>query len=354
MTNAVINVLLAGSAEAIGLDDLWLSFAYYLGMNYLGLMLAQLGEKATQKIQNKCLNFLIPILLYTFFLNPSLIITLLSEGLTAPSFQVVMQPLLSVLSGGIFFKAGEYSTQKIFGKFFPINSAAPDNNNERTYLGYSFGGTPQQPPLDLKKLEEIQFQLVKFKEKIKNKITADAYKLSFENEFSTIEEDIFNLINEISKDQQAINQELYKNKFDTFEKSLIGIQSNLSKLRSGSAKMESLWSEITEILTNLRGIRPIPHVNNKLRTRVLAAYHGRNTIEAEVNVPLITFGNRADRNFNNQYRESKLEGIFSLFKPQPKLNFPEPPTDQELREMGISIYDTPRNNQKIFAARPSC
>ncbi|MEN9917537.1 MAG: hypothetical protein RLY40_1479 [Pseudomonadota bacterium] len=56
--SASMNSLLAGSAESIGLEDAWLSFAYYLGMNYVGLIVAQLGESATQHIQNKLMKLI--------------------------------------------------------------------------------------------------------------------------------------------------------------------------------------------------------------------------------------------------------------------------------------------------------
>lgn len=340
MNNAIMNILFYRNLSYISSEDA-IVFSYYLGVNYLGMLSNQLGKKLTKKIQNIYFKFFLQSLFNAYLTNPTLLGHLAYEGLEIPSFSLVSLGLmLSAVIAGFFFQLGEYGMQKIIEKLFPT-SMAPENNNGRTYLGYSFGGTPQEPFLDLKKLEEIQLQLIEFKKKLQKKIT-DA-KLSFKNEFSKIEEDISSLINEINKSEQDINPELYKNKFDEFEKSLIDIQSSLSKLRS-TAKNKLLWGEITQILTSLRGIRPLPLVNNKSK---------------EESIPLMTFGNGTSNEnnyhhdnqgiFDSNRKPSKSEIISSLFKQQ-KLDLPKPPTDQELQEMGISIYDTPRNNPNTFAA----
>ncbi len=53
MNSASMNSLLTGPTVSLGLEDAWFSFAYYLGMNYVGLIVAQLGEKLTENLQNK-------------------------------------------------------------------------------------------------------------------------------------------------------------------------------------------------------------------------------------------------------------------------------------------------------------
>jgi hypothetical protein len=319
LTSATMNFLLAGSAESLGLEDAWLSFAYYLGMNYLGLMIAQLGEKATKKIQNKILKLLLPILLYTFFLNPSLIITLLSEGFGMQSFQAVMMPLLSILPSGLFFKAGEWSTQKVIGRFFIENSTEPANGRKNYFLRYSLDGTPKIISFEQKTLQDIKGKLNHLASKIKEDINDQAYKLNFEENLELATENISTLLDEISKEEQEINRKDYKTVFEDFEKALVHIQLNLDKL-----KIQSLWNDTTEILTILRGIRPLPQVNN---SPDLVANHGtRVTIEEEQTL-LTTFTPP-----QNIRAPSRLERISSLFKS--KSDLPPPPTEEQLQEMG--------------------
>lgn len=123
MGSATMNSLFAGPAVSIGLEDAWISFAYYLGMNYLGLVVAQLGEKATQTIQNKLVKLVMPILLYTFFLNPSLVITLFSEGINLPDVEMLIVPMFSMFTGGVLFKTGEWCAKQAIEKCFPANEA---------------------------------------------------------------------------------------------------------------------------------------------------------------------------------------------------------------------------------------
>lgn len=134
---AVMNSLVVGAASSFALEDIGLSFAYYLGVNYLGLVFAQLGDQLTQKIQNKLINLLVMSVLYIFLLNPSLLIELLTNGLNLKTFSNQWFPLLGMLSNGLLFKAGEYGTGKMIEKFFPKNPA--QNNQDRTYISYQLG-----------------------------------------------------------------------------------------------------------------------------------------------------------------------------------------------------------------------
>jgi hypothetical protein len=68
-----------------------------------------------------------PILLYTFFLNPSLLITLLSEGLSVPNIETVAMPIVSMFTSGVFFKTGEWCTKQAIEKCFPANERKPEN-----------------------------------------------------------------------------------------------------------------------------------------------------------------------------------------------------------------------------------
>lgn len=128
MGSAAMNSLLVGSAVSIGIEDAGLSFAFYLGIHYWSLLIAQVLEIFSEKkIQNKILNILIPILLYTIYLNPNLLFNLLSEAFVGKGFQAVMMPLLSTLSSGTLFKAGKYATHQVSSSFFKDNSLSRNN-----------------------------------------------------------------------------------------------------------------------------------------------------------------------------------------------------------------------------------
>lgn len=128
MGSASMNLLLAGPAISLGLEDAWLCFAYYLGMNYLGLIMAQLGEKLTENLQNKLMEWIMPILLYTFFLNPSLLITLCSEGLSA-----TVSLSSTLFAGGVFFKTGEWCAKQAIEKCFPANMVKSERQEYKNY-----------------------------------------------------------------------------------------------------------------------------------------------------------------------------------------------------------------------------
>lgn len=246
LTSAAMNSLLAGPAESIGLDDDWLSFSYYLGMNYLGLMIAQMGEIVTKKIQNKILNLLLPILAYTFFLNPSLIITLLSEGFGMKSMQTVMMPLLSMLGNGLFFKAGEWSTQKASKKisnFFRTTSASEKNetdsfecsnvNPENTRLLTSF----ETCFTDLK----ANFQQVKSK---------DYYKIFEKNlkSFSTLPADI-----------EDLDQDVFNDLSDKLKKIIEDLEAlDVQK----DKKIKYLLAKARKTNAALTNLRPCPQLNS--------------------------------------------------------------------------------------------
>lgn len=324
MGSAAMNSLLVGSAASIGLEDAWLSFACYLGMNYLGLMLAQLGEKATKKIQNKLLNILMPIVLYTFFLNPGLLITLLSEGFGIESLQAVMMSFLSMLSSGILFKVGEYGSLKAIGKFFPVDTVDSANSSGDYFLRYPLDGTPKRISADQKTLQNVKEKLKLLTIKIKKDINNQVYKLNFEENLEAATDNISTLLEEISKEEQNIDREGYKNVFKNFEESLVNMQQNLKKLVSGKSKIQLIWEDVTTILTSLRSIRPLPQI-----TPDLVANHAMcATIQEEQQIPLVTsFTNRTQQGKN---RFSMLKTISTMFKPS---EFPDPPTEQELQEM---------------------
>src|SRR5436190_4049237 len=357
MTNSAMNVLLAGSAAAIGLDDIGLSFGYYLLMNYVGLMLAQFGERITNNIQNKFLNILMPILLYTFFLNPSLFILLLSEGFTAPGFQVVMQPLLSVLSGGIFFKAGEYTAEKIYEKFFPTNATDVVNSNQDYFLRYSLDGTEKRISVEEKTLQEIKEKLEHLQKVLKKRIEKQAYILSFDENFVAANDNLLILLKGCKE-----NEESYRNSFKTFKENLTNIQKDLNslleKIKSKKDKLEikSLWNEITKILPLVSQIQPLPLVKNA--PDLVANYATRTSIEEEQTVALIKNSVNGKANHftaSNTLRYTRpptmLGKMYSFFvKPvEPESEFPDPPTQQQLLEMGVF---TKENTRKLNQSGP--
>ncbi|MDQ8039197.1 MAG: hypothetical protein AAGB33_00005 [Cellulomonas sp.] len=100
-------------------------------MTYVGLLVAQLGEKATHNIQNKLMKLVVPILLYTFFLNPSLLITLFIEGLSIPTMEAVAMPVVSMSMSGLFFKTGEWYAKKTIGKCFPANEVKAESQERK-------------------------------------------------------------------------------------------------------------------------------------------------------------------------------------------------------------------------------
>ncbi len=70
-----------------------------------------------------------PILLYTFFLNPSLLITLFSEGLTVPDIEIetIAMRMFSLFAGGVFYKIGEWCSKQAIEKCFPANEVKSES-----------------------------------------------------------------------------------------------------------------------------------------------------------------------------------------------------------------------------------
>lgn len=96
--SAGMNSLLVGSAVSVGIEDVGLSFAFYLGINYWSLLIAQGIEMCAEKTQNKVSNLLISILFYTIYLNPYILFNLLSDAFVGKGFREMWMPLLSTLS----------------------------------------------------------------------------------------------------------------------------------------------------------------------------------------------------------------------------------------------------------------
>ncbi|WP_342219596.1 hypothetical protein [Rickettsiella endosymbiont of Miltochrista miniata] len=320
MGSAAMNSLLVGSATFIGLEDAWLSFAYYLGMNYLGLMLAQLGEKATKKIQNKLLNILMPILLYTFFINPSLLITLLNEGFGIEILQAVMMPLFSILSSGILFKAGEYGTQKAIGKFFPVNSALTDTN--KSYIRYEMGDINEESKEESiwdEKLGNFKNNYANLKVLFVPLLKTSAHKLIFSKNLNLLEK--FSEVETIK--QIDNNPDDFKKAFSALER----IKEDLSNLDKAPNKKNILAEITNNLMPTMNAIRPSQQVINARGG--LAQNKGVVTIVEEQRAPLMaSFTKEAPR--YTRTPTSKLTGISSIFKPT---DFPAPHTEQELREM---------------------
>lgn len=129
MLSAGMNSLLIGSAVSVGIEDAGLSFAFYLGIHYWSLLIAQGLEIFSEKIQKKILNILIPILVYTIYLNPNMLFNLLSETFVGKGFGEMWMPLLSTLSSsGALFKASKYATHKISKSIFFKDNALSRNN----------------------------------------------------------------------------------------------------------------------------------------------------------------------------------------------------------------------------------
>ena len=125
--SASMNSIFLGSASSIGLEaeaGVWASFFAYAISNCCGLLLAQPIERVlTKKIQNKVFNILLPILLYSVFLNPSLFF---SEGFLLKIIPMIMLSLMN----GLLFKTGEWATQKTIdkiGNFFKEGVVAGHN-----------------------------------------------------------------------------------------------------------------------------------------------------------------------------------------------------------------------------------
>lgn len=354
ISNSAINILLGGSAEAIGLDDIGLSFTYYLVMNYLGLMLAQFGERITNKCKNKFLSIVMSISLYAFFLNPSLLVLLLTEGLIATNFQSILQPLLSLLSGGIFFKAGEYSVQKAYEKFFPINSADIVNSHPDYFLSYSSDKSPKEISADEKVLTEIKEKLFQLTLSIKKHINKQVYQLNFKEDLQSASEAISILIEKIHKESKGLVE--YKAEFTALEKSLNNIQSALTQLNqcSSETKIQSLWNATTQLLTNLRGIRPLPQTN-----KVPDVLPQPEPIKEEQTMPLmVSFSNpkESQPKICNRYTRpptifGRMKNVFFIRPSEAGSGFPKPPTEQELQEMGIFNEKSNENLRKVYQNR---
>jgi predicted DNA-binding protein len=323
--SAGMNSLLAGSASSIGLEeDAWLSFAYYLGMNYFGLMIAQLGERATQKIQNKLIKILLPVLLYTFFLNPSLLIELLSEGLTSGTLPMLMMPLLNMLSSGMFFKAGEYGTQKIIGKFFPENAAMNDTN--RTYIAYKLSESiedSKENPMWDDKLIEFKKSFASLQKLFEPVLKTSAHQLIFSKNLELLEK-IYKL-----ETIEEINSNL--NDFNHAVDALKKIKDDLSKLDKIPNKKNILREIINKVIPTMNAIRPsqqVFHANGLV-------VNNKNcmTLAEEQRIPLTSFTSRVTPRYTRT-PTSRLGRISSIFKS--KADFPDPPTEQELQSMGIT------------------
>lgn len=192
MASASMNFLIIGNAAAIGIEDVGLSFAFYLGIHYFGLLFAQLGEKFTKRIQNKVLNFLIPVILYTFYLNPSLMIKLISEGFTGVGFQEVMMPLLSMLSSGVFYKTGEWGTKKVVKSIFFTNTPSSRKN-----ITFEFDSSSNSNQENTNLLNNVATCLANLKIDFHQIKSKDYYKI-FENNLNSLCELLEN-INELDK-----------------------------------------------------------------------------------------------------------------------------------------------------------
>ena len=244
-----------------------------------------------------------------------------------------------MIVGGFFFQAGEWATQKVIGKFFPVNSPISSNDSKRSYLGYSLGGTPKDMSSDLKKLEE---KLVNFETALKKYVDKQAYILSFENNMAETKDNLFKLL----KDSEN-NRELDRNNFNTFKENLINIQTNLEVLlKKGKSKpkIKFLVDQINKILPLVSEIHPPLPLQANFRPDLVVNHGNSVTIEEEQsNIPLMSsFTNTGHTNnhflYNNKtsYDQvpSKLRRISSIFS-KIKSDLPAPPTEQELREMEI-------------------
>lgn len=312
--SATMNSLVSGSAESLGLKDSWLSFFYYLGVNYFGMMLAQLGKKATKNVQNKFLKILIPSLLYIFLFNPSLLITLLSEGFATMN---VIMPLLSMLTNSVFFKLGEFASQTFIKRSFPMDESISSADNRNKSIRFSIFAHPKKIPDDKKILEDFQNNFNKLIRKLQKKINKQAYVLNIEEEIVIITDGISELLSEIDKDKKYINTDTYKMLFKKIEKNLNKIIDTLEKL-----KIEKLRLEVADLLAMLRGIRPFSPPSNHLPDLLEKPDC---VATSEEQVPLMNFSTVGK---NNGVRLAK-----GLFPFRQTTDLPPPPTEQELQEI---------------------
>lgn len=139
MNNAIMNILFYRNLSYISSEDA-IVFSYYLGVNYLGMLANQLGKRLTKKIQNIYFKFFLQSLFNAYLTNPSLLGHLAYEGLETPSFLLALGPMLSMIVSGFFFQIGECLTQKMIGKFFPVNTEHSNRNNQEYFLRYSVVG----------------------------------------------------------------------------------------------------------------------------------------------------------------------------------------------------------------------
>ena len=323
MLSAGMNSLLVGSAVSVDIEDAGLSFAFYLGINYFGLMFAQLGEKFTKKIQNKVLNLLISILLYIFYLNPSLIIKLLSEGFKGVGFQAELMPLLATLSSGGLFKFGEFGSKKAISKFFQVNS----NNNQEANLPVSLDGEQKEISDIQDTISKIKVLFESFKRTLNMHISKDASAL--------IDEKIKLAKDNLSELFNKQNNELDRNIFYDFEKNLTAIRDDLGVLKNmpkAKHHIEYLYDQITKIFPYVSGIRPLPESSSVDMSANLN--NGTDLTLKEENIPLMTFNGMSnhlyDNNETSHYQVPTKNPRRISFEDD--YDFPPPPPEHGLPE----------------------
>ena len=295
LPGAAMNSWVFGNAADVGIEDACLSVMFYVGINYLGLMFAQLGENFTKKFQSKVLNLLIPILLYTFYFNPSLIIKLLSEGFKGVGFQAELMPLLATLSSGGLFKFGKFGSKKLINKFFRNNTTSSCNNAQAYFL--KSVETPEVAHVDEPELAEIKLKLNALMNSLKNNIKKQDYLSNFNDNIESANNKIESLITHA---KNGINQkDEYLKIFNDFESSLTDIQKKLNTRleQSQNRKLEDLRNNCNELLVSLRAIRPMPMRKVKSSNSIL------NHREEEPML-LRSFTNNDDEN-KNHYQTPK-------------------------------------------------
>lgn len=260
--SAAMNVFVAGPVESMGLEETGLSFIYYLSMNYFGLIIAQLGEKTAKKMKSQLGSFLITILCYTFFLNPGLLTALFSEGLSSQNFAGLVMPLLSMLSSGIVFKTGEWGVQKGIKHCFPHSERGYEIRHQDPFsLSTLLADYSKNSSDDEVTLNQLKKDLEQLTNKIKKRINHHVYQLNFEGDLESAIQNILALL-ERSQTRGSTNQNAYRNIFKALEEDLKKIQSNLARLSQKKSrrkkKSHPLWKEVSELLTRLREIRPLP------------------------------------------------------------------------------------------------
>ena len=286
--SAAMNVLMAGSAEAVGLEEGWLSFVYYLSINYFGLIVAQLGEKAAKKIKNQLVNFLITILFYTFFLNPSLLTTVFTEDLSGQNFVALIMLLLSMLSSGLLFKTGEWCTQKMIRKCFPVNREYKADNKEIYSLSRLLAHTSKTISEDTTTLRQLKEDFDHLVIKLKKRINNQVYKLSFDENIESATQNILALL-EISQGEGRINQNHYRSVFEAFKMDLKKIEADLNTLSEkkdrGEKNISALCKEVSVLLVRLREIHPLPKLNTSPDLSVVSRC--LTSQEKQINLPLM-------------------------------------------------------------------